>query len=82
METAIQTVEVQSQSAALSVKQVTDRVNLVHEILGKIMRDGCHYGRIENCGNKKVLFKPGADLLAMTFRLSPEYSVESLELGN
>lgn len=69
-------------SESLSLKQVTDRVNLVHEILNKVMLKGTHYGSVPGCGKKDVLLKPGADLLAMTFRLVPQFKVERTDLEN
>jgi hypothetical protein len=69
------------QTNAVTLKGVVDRVNMVHEILSKIMKDGTHYGVVKGCGPKKVLLKPGADLLAMTFRLAPEYRVDRRQLG-
>jgi len=71
-----------SGAVELSLKQVTDRVNLVHQILEKVMKKGTHYGTVPGCGDKSVLFKPGADLLAMTFRLVPQFSVERTDLPN
>ena len=78
--TAIQIV--QPQEASMSLKQVSDRVNLVHQVLEKVMRRGTHYGTVPGCGDKKVLLKPGADVLAMTFRLVPRFSVVRTELPN
>lgn len=69
-------------SESLSLKQVTDRVNLVHEVLKKVMKKGTHFGTVPGCGDKMVLLKPGADLLAMTFRLVPEFRVETTNLPN
>jgi len=65
----------------LSLKEVTDRVNLIHKILETVMKDGTHYGTVPGCGKKKVLLKPGADLLAMTFKLVPTYTVEMTDMG-
>ena len=31
---------------ALSLKQVTDRVNLVHQVLSKVMQKGTHFGTV------------------------------------
>ena len=73
---------VQPESMSMSLKQVTDRVNMVHGILQKVMKDGTHYGKVPGCGARMVLFKPGADLLAMTFRLVPSFSVETTNLPN
>jgi hypothetical protein len=70
------------QSSALSMKQITDRVNIVHEVLQKVMKKGTHYGTVPGCGTKMVLLKPGADVLAMTFRLVPQFQVHRTELEN
>ena len=69
-------------SETLSLKQVTDRVNLVHEVLNKVMKKGTHYGTVPGCGSKQVLLKPGADVLAMTFRLVPQFDVVATSLPN
>jgi hypothetical protein len=66
----------------LSLSQVAARVNLVHNILEKVMKQGTHFGTVQGCGDKKTLFKPGADLLAMTFRLVPRFKVDTADLGN
>ncbi len=86
MTTEIATVEngqVQvAQSAAMSLKQISDRVNLVHQVLDKVMKKGTHYGTVPGCGDKMVLLKPGADVLAMTFRLVPQFRVDRTDLEN
>ena len=69
-------------SESLSLKQVTDRVNLVHEVLKRVMKKGTHYGTVPGCGDKMVLLKPGADVLAMTFRLVPQFEVITAQLPN
>ena len=70
------------QESALSLRDITDRVKLVHQVFTKVMKDGCHYGTVPGCGNKKVLLKPGADVLAMTFQLVPQFSVSRNDLSN
>jgi len=69
-------------SESLSLKQVTDRVNHVHEVLNRVMKKGTHYGTVPGCGDKMVLLKPGADVLAMTFRLVPEFEIVTANLPN
>lgn len=64
----------------MTLKGVIDRVNLIHQVMEKVMVKGTHYGTIPGCGNRDVLFKPGADVLAMAFRLSPEYRIDRHEL--
>ena len=79
-QTSSQTVS--KSDGAMCLKQVADRVNLVHSVLQKVMKNGTHYGIVPGCGNKKVLLKPGADVLAMTFQLVPQFSVERNDLDN
>ncbi len=67
---------------AMTLKGIIDRVNIVHEVMRKVMQENTHYGTVPGCGKKQVLLKPGADLLAMTFRLSPEYRIERHDLDN
>lgn len=71
---------VTKEETMLSVSNVVSRVNAIHDILTKVMKAGTHYGTIPGCGNKNVLYKPGADLLAMTFRLVPQFAVERTDL--
>lgn len=65
-----------------TVAEIVDRVNLVHKVLEKIMRKGTHYGTVPGCGDKMVLFKAGAEALAVTFRLVPQFQVTKTDLGN
>jgi len=67
---------------AMSLKQVTDRVNLVHQVLEKVMMKGTHYGTVPGCGEKMVLLKPGADVLAMTFRLVPQFKIDRTDMSD
>ena len=50
--------------------------------MDKVMKKNTHYGTVPGCGSKMVLLKPGADVLAMTFRLVPQFSVTRMELEN
>ncbi len=59
---------------------IVKQVELVHEVLRAVMRPGEHYGKIPGCGDKFVLFQPGAQKLAMTFRLRPCYDVQIRQL--
>lgn len=70
------------QEAVMSLKQIGDRVNLVHQVLDRVMKKGTHFGTVSGCGDKMVLLKPGADVLAMTFRLVPQYMVNRTDLPN
>ena len=65
-----------------TVAEIVDRVNLVHEVLKKVMKDKTHYGVVPGCGSKKVLLKPGAEALAVTFKLCPYFDVKKTILEN
>lgn len=64
----------------MNLAQVKARVNLVQEVMRHVMKSGTHYGTIPGCGEKPALFKAGAETLAMTFRLCPEYDVQIKDL--
>lgn len=56
---------------AYSANEIQMQVNLIQEVMKKVMKDGTHYGKIPGCGDKKVLLKPGAEKLSLTFHLRP-----------
>lgn len=56
-------------TAALSVRDLTDRASRIQEVLKKVMRRGVHYGLIPGCGDKPGLLKPGAEKILSTFEL-------------
>lgn len=56
---------------AMDVDELCKQVEIVQEVMNKVMVDGQHYGVIPGCGNKPSLLKPGAEKLNLTFRLRP-----------
>lgn len=80
MENAVQVMP--QSSGAMSLKQVADRVNIVHQLLEKVLKKGTHFGVVPGCGSRMVLLKPGADVLAMTFRLVPQFQITKTDLEN
>jgi hypothetical protein len=79
---------VQPSEQYLSVAQVKNHIAHVHKILkdvmvegkvvdGKIVKDG-HYGKLPGCGDKKILFKSGAEKLCLAFNLVPRYNINIL----
>ena len=63
-----------NQFSAIEIRQ---RVNLVQEVMRSIMKEDTHYGVIP--GTKKPsLYKPGAEVLCVTFRIGDKYEVEDL----
>jgi len=65
---------------ALGVDEIIAQVRLIQEVMGKVMQEGEHYGKIPGCGEKKTLLQPGAQKLTMTFRLAPEYQIQESNL--
>lgn len=77
METEIMT----QPNANLSARDLQARVNLIQEVMKSVMKNGTHYGVIPGCP-KPSLYKPGAEILAMTFAISVESVVETLSIGD
>lgn len=66
-----QLVETPYMVAPLSAVAIRAQVNLIQEVMKEVMQVDQHYGVIPGCGKKPTLLKPGAEKLAMTFRLRP-----------
>jgi hypothetical protein len=67
---------------AMSVEAVKGRVQRVQEVMKAVMKEGVHYGKIvaESSSMKPSLWKPGAEVLAMTFGLAP--MIQSVVTGD
>ena len=72
---------VRNELDVMDVKALTAQVDLVQEMVKAVMKDGVHYGTIPGCGDRKVLLKPGADKLALAFRLNLQCVIDVVELG-
>ncbi len=64
----------------LAPSDVVAQVALIQQVMTDVMSDGEHYGTIPGCGNKPTLLQPGAEKLAMTFRMAPDYEIERVEM--
>lgn len=60
---------------SLPVAAVKAQVEKVHELVRAVMKDDVHFGKIPGAGDRKVLLKPGAELLNMTLRLRADYEI-------
>lgn len=58
----------------LSVQDVVAQVRKIQEVMDAVMKSGEHYGKIPGT-QKPTLLKPGAEKLALTFRLDPQYEL-------
>lgn len=63
------------EDSALSVEQMKRQKEIIEQVMAAVMVKGKHYGTIPGCGNELRLKKAGAEVLARTFRLAPEYEI-------
>lgn len=63
----------------ISVDDLSARVEAMHDVSRRVMKEGVHYGKIPGV-DKPCLFLPGAEILACAFQLAPKYSVIVTEL--
>jgi hypothetical protein len=66
---------------AMSSDAVVRQVNVIQDILRRVMKDTEHFGTIPGT-NKPSLYKPGAEKLSLVFRLRPEYHVDRSDMPN
>lgn len=64
-----------------SAVEIRQRVNLVQEVMQGIMKRDTHYGTIPGTP-KPTLYKPGAEVLCVTFRVAQEYRIEDLSTAS
>lgn len=78
--TCEQTSAVMMQGAALNANDLKRQVAIVHHAMKAVMKEGLHFGAIQGCGPKPVLLKPGAEVLAFAFQLTPKYEIQQTNL--
>lgn len=61
----------------LTAKDIRAQINLIQEVMRSVMKEETHYGTIPGC-SKPSLYKPGAEKILATFRLTAEPIVEDL----
>lgn len=61
----------------LTAVDIRSQVNLVQEVMKAVMKEGTHFGTIPGTP-KPSLWKPGAEVLAATFRIAVSYRIEDL----
>lgn len=68
----------QAVGAALSHKEISERLAFIAAVMRDNMKEGTDYGKIPGCGDKPGLFQPGAQKLSMTFQLNPAVQREEI----
>ena len=64
-------------SGRMAVPDIISHVAMVQEVMKAVMKPDVHYGVIPGT-DKPTLYKQGAEVLCMAFRVSDTYSVEDL----
>ena len=64
-------------SGRMAVTDIISHVAMVQEVMKAVMKPDVHYGVIPGT-DKPTLYKQGAEVLCMAFRVSDTYSVEDL----
>lgn len=72
----------ESMPQILALQDVKDQINLIQQVMRFAMKEKEHYGTVPGCGTKMVLFKSGAEKLCLTFRMAPEFKIETINLEN
>jgi hypothetical protein len=65
----------------LSIEKLTGNVQLIQQAMAGVMKNDTHYGVVKGCGNKKVLLKPGAEVIMSMFQLGGEPIIEKTTDG-
>jgi hypothetical protein len=68
-------VQAHEPQAPMKPSELTKRIKTIDAVLRKVMIRDVHYGTIPGCGDKPALLKPGAEKIALCFRLAPEFNV-------
>jgi hypothetical protein len=68
--------------AERTVTEIVAHIAKIQDVMEKVLKEGEHYGPSFPGDKKKNLLKPGIDKLAFTFRLVPEYDVQTIEMAN
>jgi hypothetical protein len=77
-----QLVTANSQLMPVTSKDILDRYNRVLTMMGEVMLVDQDYGKVPGCGDKPMLFQPGAEKLCMLFELSANPIVEDLSTAD
>lgn len=64
-------------SGRMAVSDIIQHVALVQEVMRAVMKENVHFGKIPGT-DKPTLYKAGAEVLCMTFRIADTYEVEDL----
>lgn len=64
-------------SGRMAVAEIIQHVAVVQEVMRAVMKPDVHYGKIPGT-DKPTLYKAGAEVLCMVFRIAASYQIEDL----
>ena len=65
-----------------SVSEIKSQIQAIQQVMKSVMKPKEHYGTLPGCGDKPVLFKPGAEKIMATFRIAPKFEIEDLSTSD
>ena len=74
--------EIVHDTGRMSVPDVVRHVSAVQEVMRAVMKPEVHYGRIPGAGEKPTLFKQGAEVLCLAFKIGDQYRIEDLSTAD
>lgn len=72
-----QVVPISNNSRSLTAADIRHRINTIQEVMTAVMKEGVHYGIIPGC-KKPSLYKPGSEVLLVTFQIATSIHVTDL----
>ena len=70
-----------STSGRMAVADIISHVAMVQEVMRAVMKKEVHYGIIPGT-DKPTLYKPGAEVLCMAFRIASSYDIQDLSTAD
>lgn len=80
-----QPVEIQNQAMsamAMNTDEIKRQLVAIQNLMRDVMKPGVHFGQVPGCGEKPMLFKPGAELIGVAFQVRPDYKITVDDLGD
>ena len=72
-----QVVPISNNGRSLTAADIRHRINTIQEVMTAVMKEGVHYGIIPGC-KKPSLYKPGSEVLLVTFQIATSIHVTDL----
>jgi len=75
-------VAVSNKQKFLTAQEVQAAANLIQQVMKAVMKENIHYGKVQGCGDKPTLLKPGAEKILATFRIAVDPEIEDLSVAD